>query len=238
MIKGTNVLLKHPKGKSAALDQVCFHLEKGRMTSIIGPSGAGKTTLLKCIANLHTHYEGLISFCEKDIKSFSYFDRATHVGFVFQQFNLFPHLTVLQNCMDPMIKVLKMGIPESRSRALDILESLQMKGFIDVYPSKLSGGQQQRVAIARALGLQPQVLLFDEPTSALDPDSKANLESILHALKGNGITIALSSHDMPFVKRIVDRVYYMEQGSIAEDYDCMRNPSHQTTKINNFLNQS
>lgn len=238
MIIGKKVVLKMPKAKFTILNQTSFHLEKGRITSFIGPSGAGKTSLLKCIANIHPHYEGRIDFYENDMKTFSPFERASRVGFVFQQFHLFPHLTVLQNCMDPLVKVKKMNREMARMIALDVLASFEMKDFIDVYPSKLSGGQQQRIAIARVLVMTPEMLLFDEPTSALDPDSKANLVSILQTLKGNGVSIALTSHDMPFIKCIADRVYYMEKGTIAEEYDGSKNAFQEKVKINKFLNQS
>jgi polar amino acid transport system ATP-binding protein len=238
MINGSNIQLVHRKNKKheTVLNKVSFRLEKGRITSFIGPSGAGKTSLLKCIANLHTHYAGDINFYGKDTKKLQPIARAGHIGFVLQQFALFPHLTVLQNCTHPLIVIKKMSLEEAEFQAWIILQSLKMTEYQDAYPLKLSGGQQQRAAIARALVLEPEVLLLDEPTSALDPDSKAFLEAILQELIQKGLTVGLSSHDMPFIRRIMDRIYFMEQGSIVEEYDQRHNNLLEKKKIGRFLN--
>lgn len=226
---------KHKRGSSLALNQVSFELKKGRITTFMGQSGAGKTTLLKCIAHLHTHYEGSIISSKGDLKNLSPAERASTVGFVLQQFHLFPHLTVLGNCTYALVEMLRLAEGEAEERALQILESLQMQAFTKAFPAQLSGGQQQRVAIARALVLRPEVLLLDEPTSALDPESKKGLEDLLLELKTNGVTIALSSHDMPFIRKIMDYVYFMEKGEVIEAWDREAEALESKSKIKQFL---
>lgn len=217
------------------LKEVSFELKKGRMTTFMGQSGAGKTTLLKCIANLHASYEGIITYEEKNIKEFDSIERASTIGFVLQQFHLFPHLTVLKNCTYALLQVLKIDKDEAEERTVEILRLLGMLPFSHFLPKHLSGGQQQRVAIARALTLQPKVLLLDEPTSALDPESKKSLESLLLDLNSRGLTLAFSSHDMAFIQRMMDDIYFMEQGTIVEHWDCASSDLASKEKINHFL---
>jgi len=237
MICGKKISWKYKskKGSSPVLKEVSFSLRKGRITTFMGQSGAGKTTLLKCIANLHSHYEGVIACNGKDIREFNPVERASTIGFVLQQFHLFPHLSVLNNCTYALVNVIGMNEAEAENRAIEILNILSMQPFIQSFPSQLSGGQQQRVAIARALVLQPEILLLDEPTSALDPESKKSLESLLLDLNARGFTIALSSHDMPFIKKIMDRVYFMEQGEIIEEWDRELDDLSSKEKIKQFL---
>jgi len=237
MIHGKNIALsyKNKKNSSLVLKEVSFEIRKGRITTFMGPSGAGKTSLLKCIGNLNTHYGGIITCQEKDVKTFTALERASTIGFVLQQFHLFPHLTVLRNCTYALVHVLGMPEKEAEVRALEILHVLHMERFIQNYPSQLSGGQQQRVAIARALVLQPDILLMDEPTSALDPESKHSLEMLLLDLNARGLTLVLSSHDMPFIGRIMDYIYFMEQGELMEEWDCKSNPLASFGKIKQFL---
>jgi ABC-type polar amino acid transport system ATPase subunit len=223
------------KGPSFVLKEVSFELRKGRITTFMGQSGAGKTTLLKCIANLHTRYEGIITCAGKDIRNLNVVERASTIGFVLQQFHLFPHLSVLKNCTYALVKSIGMKESEAEKRAMEILDVLSMRPFIQFFPSQLSGGQQQRVAIARALVLQPKILLLDEPTSALDPESKKSLESLLLDLNARGITLALSSHDMPFIRKIMDCVYFMEQGELIEEYDRAMDDFSSEGKIKQFL---
>jgi ABC-type polar amino acid transport system ATPase subunit len=236
MILGKNVTsyYKHKKGDKLILNQVSFELKQNRITTFIGKSGAGKTTLLKCIAHLQREYEGLITCGGKDLKNLSSLERATNIGFVLQQFHLFPHFTALQNCTYALKKV--MGIKdEAEERATATLTLLGISPFIHAYPSQLSGGQQQRVAIARALVMQPKILLLDEPTSALDPESKKDLAKVLRELHDKGVTLALSSHDMPFIRKIMDRIYYLEEGSLVEECDvCIEDPFSKE-KISQFL---
>lgn len=238
MIKGRGVQCTHRskrQNQSPTLRNISFELQKGRITTFMGPSGAGKTTLLRCIANLQSEYEGKITYCDQDVQSLTAVKRASCIGFVLQQLYLFPHQTVLQNCMNPLIKILRRTTDEAHQQAINVLQSLEIDCLQNSYPSQLSGGQQQRVAIARALVLQPEVLLLDEPTSALDPDSKQCLEALLRKLNQSGITIGLSSHDMPFVRRILDRVYFMENGAIVEEYDHRNELLHTKQNIQRFL---
>lgn len=237
MICGKKISWKYKSQKesSIVLKEVSFELRKGRITTFMGQSGAGKTTLLKCIANLHSHYEGIITCNGKDIKSFNPVERASSIGFVLQQFHLFPHLSVLKNCTYALVRTMGILEREAEQRALETLDVLGMHPFVHSFPSQLSGGQQQRVAIARALVLQPEILLLDEPTSALDPESKKSLESLLLDLSARGITLALSSHDMPFIRKIMDYVYFMEQGALVEEWDQKIEDLASKEKIKQFL---
>ncbi|MFC2049322.1 amino acid ABC transporter ATP-binding protein [Chlamydiota bacterium] len=237
MISGKNVTwnYKHKKRNTLILNQVSFELKQGRITAFIGKSGAGKTTLLKCIANLHAHYEGIITCDGQDLKNLSSLERSTTIGFVLQQFHLFPHFTALQNCTFALNEVVGLKADEAETRAIETLTLLGMLPFVNAYPAQLSGGQQQRVAIARALVMQPKVLLLDEPTSALDPDSKKSLANVLFDLHAKGLTLALSSHDMPFIKKIMDRIYYMDEGKLVEECDRRVEDPASKEKISQFL---
>jgi polar amino acid transport system ATP-binding protein len=237
MLKGDKVRFTHKKSdsKMPTLDNVSFGVEKGRTTVFMGQSGAGKTTLLKCLAGLYTNYEGEITYCGKTLNGLSHVERATSIGFVLQNFALFPHVTVLQNCTHPLIKVLGMTSNEAKHSAKEVLYSLGMSSFEESYPLQLSGGQQQRVAIARALVMRPRVLLLDEPTSALDPMSKSCLEVLLKELSQQGITIAISSHDMHFIGNMMDRIYFLENGNIVEEFDQQVDLLQNKLKIANFL---
>lgn len=210
-------------------------VEKGRITTFMGQSGAGKTTLLKCVANLHSHYEGEIMCEGKDIKSFDPIERASTIGFVLQQFHLFPHLSVLKNCTYALVNTVGMAEMEAEEVAVQTLDALNMGSFIHAFPLQLSGGQQQRIAIARALVLRPKILLLDEPTSALDPESKRSLELLLLELNARGMTLALSSHDMPFIRRVMDCVYFMEGGELVEEWDREVSDLASRKKIKQFL---
>lgn len=233
MIKGNHIVLKH--GDKTVLRDVSFEIPKGRITSFIGKSGAGKTSLLMCVANLNSHYEGQLTFEGKAIKDFTDKQRVKHIGFVAQQFNLFPHMTVWQNCMHPMTTVLGMSEREAEEKAYQVLKALDMSEHKTKHPSKLSGGQQQRVAIARALCMEPEVLLFDEPTSALDPESTKSLQELLKELVKSEVTIALSSHDMPFIKSVLDRVYFLENGKVVDFADMQTEPPVEGGRIHDFL---
>lgn len=239
MICGNNVSwqFKQKKGSVNVLKSVSFELKQGRITTFMGTSGAGKTTLLKCMANLYAHYEGVITYGERDLKSLKPGERASTIGFVLQQFHLFPHLNVLQNCTYALTQSMGINKAEAEERVIDILIALNMQKFIQAYPSQLSGGQQQRVAIARALALRPPVLLLDEPTSALDPESKKSFETLLLDLNAQGITIALSSHDMPFIRQVVDFVYFMENGEVVEEWDQKSEELASKDKIKHFLTE-
>lgn len=208
------------------LDALSCTLLPGRITTFLGKSGAGKTTLLKAIAGLAVA-EGRIIINGNELKKLTHQQRAEEVGYVFQEFNLFPHLTVLENCIAAQL-VHGKAYDVAERMAMAILEPIQMSAFVNAYPGMLSGGQKQRVAIARALCLNPRVLLLDEPTASLDPENADILIEILSKLardgvtkgaaKGvaKGLTIGLSSQDMGFVRKVFDRVYYMENGRIVE----------------------
>lgn len=235
MINASQVSLKYKKDSQPILKNVSFNLRRGRITTFMGHSGAGKTTLFKCVANLHSHYEGIISYEEKDIKQLNPEERSSNIGFVHQQFHLFPHFSVLENCIYALVKAMKIEKVEAEKRSCEILDLLGMTAFLRAFPSQLSGGQQQRVAIARALVLRPKILLLDEPTSALDPESKKSLEFLLLDLNNRGITLALSSHDMPFIRKTMDYVYFMEQGGIIEEWDCKSDDLSSKKNINKYL---
>jgi len=197
------------------LHAVSCTLLSGRITAFIGRSGAGKTTLLKSLVGLHSINSGSIIVNDQQILELSSSQRAEEIGYVFQDFNLFPHLSVFQNCLDPLL-MHGMNYEQATLRVKVVLEQLDMTQCIDQYPSELSGGQKQRIAIARALCLQPRVLLLDEPTASLDPLNTDILVIIVKKLAAQGLTIGLSSQDMSFVAKVFDRVYYMQAGEIIE----------------------
>lgn len=209
-----NNLIVRLQGKDL-LNSVSCTLVPGRITLFIGKSGAGKTTLLKSLVGLISKAEGVVIINDKQLTALSCKQRSEEIGYVFQDFNLFPHLSVLQNCIDPLV-VHGVSYDQARKRAYEILEQLEMNSFIDNFPSQLSGGQQQRVVIARALCLNPRILLLDEPTASLDPLNTDILVRILKRLVQQGLTIGLSSQDMSFVRKVFDRVYYMQDGQIVE----------------------
>jgi len=204
------------------LKSVSCSLLPGRITTFIGKSGAGKTTILKAIAGLNTISDGFIVVSGQQLKMLSSKKRSQEIGYVFQDFNLFPHMSVLQNCIDPLL-VHGMTTDLAQKQAQNILQQLEMQEFVDAYPSQLSGGQKQRVAIARALCLQPKIFLLDEPTASLDPINTDILVDILKKLVSRGLTIGVSSQDMSFVRKIFDRVYYVQAGEIVEFCDGIDN---------------
>jgi ABC-type polar amino acid transport system ATPase subunit len=219
MISGKHITWQFKASQNPILKNVSFTLNPGRITTFMGPSGAGKTTLLKCVANLYSDYEGIITCGGIDLKKLNPMERTSKIGFVHQQFHLFPHLSVLQNCTYALVHVAQVELASAEQRVLELLGTLGISDLTHCFPGQLSGGQQQRVAIARSLSLRPSVLLLDEPTSALDPESKKSLETLLLQLNTQGITIALSSHDMPFIHKIKDCIYFMERGAIVEEWD-------------------
>jgi len=214
MIKATNLSL-HQSGRTL-LDAISFTIPAGRITAFVGSSGAGKTTLLRCCAHLITNYTGTLLLSNRPLADYTTQERVHTVGFVFQHFNLFPHLTVLENCSAPLLLSGTLSREKAVEQALLQLTLVGMESYAHRYPHQLSGGQQQRVAIARALALKPSLLLFDEPTSALDPESTEHFASVLKQLLQQGITIAYASHDMQFITATRDRVYLMEQGKIVD----------------------
>ena len=222
-------------GTHQVLMDIDFSVHKGDVISIIGASGSGKSTLLRCINLLETptsgeiYYNG-INVLDKSVNAPEY---RSHVGMVFQSFNLFSNMTVLQNCMVGQIQVLKRSKKEAREIALQYLQKVGMTPYINAKPRQLSGGQKQRVAIARALAMNPEVLLFDEPTSALDPEMVGEVLSVMHSLAQEGMTMLVVTHEMAFAKEVSNRVVYMNEGVICEQgtpEEVFGNPQQQETK--------
>ena len=233
MIKGKKISWSY--GSQPILKNISFAAGKEKITSFMGPSGSGKTTLLKCIANLYSGFEGEILLEGTEVRNFNHIQRGGMIGFVHQQFHLFPHFTVLKNCTHALVN---RGVKDAEAICTKALTDLRMGNFLDAYPIQLSGGQQQRVAIARALVLSPKVLLLDEPTSALDPDSKKGLENLFFDLCKKGITIAFSSHDMAFIQKVAHHIYFLENGELVESWDCLSEDVVSKPKIEQFLKTS
>ena len=205
-------------GSHQVLRDIDFSVEKGDVISIIGASGSGKSTLLRCINLLETPSSGEILFhgqnmAGKGVNAPAY---RAKVGMVFQSFNLFNNMTVLENCMVGQIKVMKKDRETARLHALEYLEKVGMSPYINARPRQISGGQKQRVAIARALAMDPEVLLFDEPTSALDPEMVGEVLGVMRSLAREGMTMLVVTHEMAFARDVSSRVVYMNQGVICE----------------------
>ena len=222
-------------GSHEVLKDIDFTVAPGDVTSIIGASGSGKSTLLRCINLLETPTSGEILYHGTDItgpkvNAASY---RSHVGMVFQSFNLFNNMTVLENCMVGQIKVLKKSKEAARAHAMEYLEKVGMAPYINARPRQISGGQKQRVAIARALAMDPEVLLFDEPTSALDPEMVGEVLNVMQALAQEGMTMLVVTHEMAFARDVSNHVVYMNQGVICEEgtpEEVFGNPQKQETK--------
>jgi polar amino acid transport system ATP-binding protein len=235
LIVAKNLSLSYRGSLSPALDDLSFSIEEGRITQFLGTSGSGKTTLLKCVANLQNEWSGELTYKSRPIREMTPRDRASHIGFVSQSFDLFPHMDVLANCAHPQIHVLKRSEADACQKAEQELTHLGLKEFLKRFPEELSGGQKQRVSIARALCMNSRLLLLDEPTSALDPHSSKMLVDLLKGLNEEGVTIALSTHDMTFSKNLLDRVYFMRNGRIIEFFDARLKAWSQTTTIRQFF---
>ncbi|MBX9830816.1 ATP-binding cassette domain-containing protein [Candidatus Babeliales bacterium] len=236
MITGNNISLSYQSGRKLILDNVSFTIRPQTITAFFGRSGAGKTSLLRCMAGLVKKYEGTILVDKMDINKMPASVRVHHVGFVFQHFNLFPHMTVLQNCMQPLRLVATVFDDEAYTRAHAALEQVGMLDYADRYPAQLSGGQQQRVAIARALCLNPSVLLLDEPTASLDPHTTTELRDLLITLRNVGKAIVVVSHDTNFLHDLFDVGYLLDHGKIVESYDKVAQIQHEhKSLIRNFL---
>jgi len=215
------------------LKGINLSVNKGDVVAIIGSSGSGKSTLLRCINELETFDAGQILVQNKDITTMEEKDLHTNVGIVFQSFNLFGHLSVLQNCVLPQTKVLGKDKAEAENYAIELLTKVGMADFVDTYPAQLSGGQKQRVAIARALAMDPEILLFDEPTSALDPEMIGEVLAVMQQLASEGLTMVVVTHEMGFARDVSTEVVFMDQGVIAEQNnpkDFFQNPQHERTK--------
>jgi glutamate/aspartate transport system ATP-binding protein len=206
-------------GELAVLKDCSTTVEKGQVVVVCGPSGSGKSTLIKCANALEPFQKGTIT-----VEGVSVGDPSTdlprlraRVGMVFQQFELFPHLTVMRNLTLAPVKVLGRDAGEAEARGLKLLERVGLTAHKDKYPSQLSGGQQQRVAIARALAMDPIAMLFDEPTSALDPEMVNEVLDVMVELAGEGMTMMVVTHEMGFAQKVADKVVFMDRGEIVED---------------------
>ena len=225
-------------GTHEVLKDIDFTVSKGDVTSIIGASGSGKSTLLRCINLLENPSSGEILYHGENVvrRGFNAAAYRSRVGMVFQSFNLFNNMTVLENCIVGQVKVLKKSREEAKQHALYYLEKVGMAPYINAKPRQISGGQKQRVAIARALAMDPEVLLFDEPTSALDPEMVGEVLAVMQSLAQEGITMRVVTHEMAFARDVSNRVVFMSQGVICEDgapEEVFGNPQKQETK--NFL---
>ena len=205
-------------GKLHVLKDVSAHISEQEVVVIIGPSGSGKSTLLRCINYLEEPTEGEIIVDGIPLTSEANINKVREeVGMVFQRFNLFPHMTVLQNIALAPVKVRKMSQAEAEKIAQDLLTKVGLADKARAYPEQLSGGQQQRVAIARALAMKPKVMLFDEPTSALDPEMIKEVLDVMKTLANEGMTMAVVTHEMGFAREVGDRVIFMDEGRIVEE---------------------
>jgi ABC-type polar amino acid transport system ATPase subunit len=218
MIEIKNVTLQMPLPSrnrfQTILNSISCTIPSGRITTIIGKSGSGKTSLLRCIAGLTNHYQGQITVDGINLEQLSAVQRSATIGFVAQRYTLFPHMTVLTNCTQPLIITKGLSKDMAQEKACTLLKQFGLLELAQQYPHHISGGQQQRVAIIRAVLLEPKVLLLDEPTSALDPENSLLIAHMLKQLTTQGITSIVSSQDMSFVHMIKDCLYVMEDGQI------------------------
>ena len=222
-------------GTHQVLRDVNFTVHPGDVTSILGSSGSGKSTLLRCINLLERPNQGEVRFHGRPITGRGTDASAyrTRVGMVFQSFNLFSNMNVLENCMAGPVKVLRRSREEARARALRYLEQVGMAPYINARPRQLSGGQKQRIAIVRALAMEPEVMLFDEPTSALDPEMVGEVLDLMRDLAQEGMTMAVVTHEMGFAREVASRVIFMDGGAILEEntpqalFDSPQNPRTQ-----------
>ncbi|WP_306800547.1 amino acid ABC transporter ATP-binding protein [Clostridium sporogenes] len=239
MIESRNLTKKF--GKLTVFENLNINVKKGEVLVIIGPSGSGKSTFLRCLNHIEIPTDGEVFVEGKklNIKNKKELRKTIEkVGMVFQNFNLFPHRTVLQNIMEAPLTVKKENKEEVLQKAEKLLEKVGLKDKANVYPSKLSGGQKQRVAIARALAMNPDIMLFDEPTSALDPELVGEVLIVMKDLAKEGITMVVVTHEMGFAKEVADRVIFMDGGKIIEEaspHEIFTTPKHKRTR--EFLNK-
>jgi polar amino acid transport system ATP-binding protein len=222
-------------GNTEVLKSMSFSVARGEVVCLIGPSGSGKSTMLRCMNGLETHDAGTIAIDGKvvDARSPSVREIRTNVGMVFQRFNLFPHMTALQNIIEGPIQVKRQPPSEAKQAAMSLLDKVGLAGKADQYPSQLSGGQQQRIAIARALAMNPKAMLFDEPTSALDPELVGDVLTVMKDLAREGMTMLVVTHEMGFASDVASRVLFLDHGVILEEgspSELLRRPSHPRTR--------
>lgn len=237
--------LRKSFGKNQVIKDISIRVCPGEVVSIIGPSGSGKSTLLRCATMLEKANEGSILYSGKQMfglnekKRYAYAPKKElkeiqrTFGLVFQNFNLFPHFSVIHNITDPLVQVLKMDKQAARERGMDLLGKMGLADKADTYPSTLSGGQQQRVSIARALAMKPEILFFDEPTSALDPELTGEILKVIRSLAEERMTMVIVTHEMAFAREVSDRVIFMDQGVIIEQGEAkevMDHPKNERTR--------
>ncbi len=232
--------LKKSFGNIDVLRGIDIDINKGNVVVVIGPSGSGKSTFLRCLNLLETPTDGHIVFNGTDIT-----DKSTNInlhrqkmGMVFQQFNLFPHMTILKNMTIAPMKLLKVSKEDAEAKAMELLGRVGLADRANAYPSQLSGGQKQRVAIVRALCMQPEVMLFDEPSSALDPEMVGEVLEVMKELAKSGMTMVVVTHEMGFAKEVADRVVFIDEGVIMEDAppeEFFQNP--RSPRLKDFLSK-
>lgn len=228
-------------GEHEVLKGISFALEQGETLAVIGPSGSGKSTILRCVSQLERVDSGKISVCGKEmleedgryVLPAQLEEIRRSVGMVFQNFNLFPHMSVMRNITEAPVRVLGMEKAQAQSRALELLAQMGLENKKDNYPCELSGGQQQRVSIARALALSPKLMLFDEPTSALDPELTGEILSVIRDLASRRMSMVVVTHEMSFARDVADRIIFMDGGVIVEEGEPERiidNPQNERTR--------
>jgi len=227
--------LKKNYGKTDILKDINITIKSSEVVVVIGPSGAGKSTFLRCINSLETITEGNICIAGVDLtdKKTNINKMREKVGMVFQDFNLFPHMTVKENVMLAPLRVKNCQVQEAEGKTMVLLQKVGLANKADVYPESLSGGQKQRIAIARALAMEPDVMLFDEPTSALDPEMVGEVLEVMKQLARDGMTMVVVTHEMGFAKEVGSRIVFMDRGSILEEnspQELFNNPCHERTK--------
>ena len=227
--------LKKAFGDHVVLNGIDQRIEKGEVVCVIGPSGSGKSTFLRCLNLLEQPTAGQIFISGNNItdKKQDINKLRQKMGMVFQQFNLFPHMSVKKNIMLAPVKLKLMSAAEAEKKALSLLERVGLPEKADAYPGQLSGGQQQRVAIARALAMNPEVMLFDEPTSALDPEMVGEVLQVMKELAKEGMTMVVVTHEMGFAKEVADRVLFIDEGIVMEEgtpEEIFTNPKNERTK--------
>jgi polar amino acid transport system ATP-binding protein len=232
-------------GRLDVLNGISLEVKAGEVMCLLGPSGSGKSTFLRCINHLEKINSGrlsvdgeLVGYREAggklhELRDAEVCGKRAQIGMVFQHFNLFPHMTALENVIEAPIRVLKVRREEARQRARELLEQVGLADKADSYPAQLSGGQQQRVAIARALAMRPKLMLFDEPTSALDPELVGDVLDVMRQLASQGMTMIVVTHEMGFARGVADTVVFMDGGVVVEagkPDDVITNPQHERTK--------
>lgn len=205
-------------GDLQVLKEISFDIHKGEKIAILGPSGSGKSTILRCINQLETYDDGEIDYMGKPVNSGqALYELRQHIGMVFQRFNVFTHMSVLQNVIEAPVHVKKVPKQEAIAKAKELLKMVGLEGREGAMAKNLSGGQQQRVAIARAMAMNPEVILFDEPTSVLDPELVGEVLSVIRKVAAEGVSMVIVTHEMNFAREVADRILFMEDGVIVED---------------------